>query len=193
MNLLPSPASTSKRDERICNGARQWVKKSLWRPPSATPIFPTSPLRTPPSGVEPHPCGPRRKGSRAGARDTILFDQALPGDRKPDRCLFRTHAEGRGAYSLINCWRAVCACTIFDTRQSAKPSCQVRICPLWESCSGTGVTARQRATRTWPMRTSSKQRRRWGASLPKRLKSATLVSVEGWPRERDISLNDGTE
>ncbi len=33
---------------------------------------------------------------------------ALPGLRNPDACLFPRHAEGRGTYSLENCWRTVC-------------------------------------------------------------------------------------
>ena len=34
---------------------------------------------------------------------------ALPGARDPDAFLFPRYAEGRGAYSLATCWRAVCA------------------------------------------------------------------------------------
>ena len=50
--------------------------------------------------------GPRTVPLGAAARAHIA---GLPGDRKPDRYLFPTHAEGRGAYSLVNCWRTVCA------------------------------------------------------------------------------------
>ena len=34
---------------------------------------------------------------------------ALPDARGPDAFLFPRYAEGRGAYSLATCWRAVCA------------------------------------------------------------------------------------
>ena len=50
--------------------------------------------------------GPRAVPLGAAARALI---EALPGPRDPDAFLFPTHAEGRGAYSLINCWRTVCA------------------------------------------------------------------------------------
>ena len=50
--------------------------------------------------------GPRTVPLGAAARAHIA---GLPGDRKLDCYLFPTHAEGRCAYSLINCWRAVCA------------------------------------------------------------------------------------
>ena len=33
---------------------------------------------------------------------------ALPGARDPDEFLFPRYTEGRGAYSLAACWRAVC-------------------------------------------------------------------------------------
>ena len=33
--------------------------------------------------------------------------EALPGARDPDALLFPRHAEGRGEWSLTNCWRTV--------------------------------------------------------------------------------------
>ncbi len=50
--------------------------------------------------------GPRTVPLGAAARAHIA---GLTGDRKADCYLFPAHAEGRSAYSLINCWRTVCA------------------------------------------------------------------------------------
>ena len=53
--------------------------------------------------------------SKTGPRAVPLGDAArvhigaLPGARDPDAFLFPRYAEGRGAYSLATCWRAVCA------------------------------------------------------------------------------------
>ncbi len=54
-------------------------------------------------------------GSKTGPRAVPLGEAArahiagLPGARDPDALLFPSYAEGRGAYSLTICWRAVCA------------------------------------------------------------------------------------
>ena len=50
--------------------------------------------------------GPRAVPLGEAARARI---GALPGARDPDAFLFARYAEGRGAYSLATCWRAVCA------------------------------------------------------------------------------------
>ena len=50
--------------------------------------------------------GPRVVPLGEAARTNIA---ALTGARGPDAFLFPRHAEGRGAYSLATCWRAVCA------------------------------------------------------------------------------------
>ena len=50
--------------------------------------------------------GPRNVPLGKAARAHIA---ALPGARDPDAFLFPRYAEGRGQYSLIACWRAVCA------------------------------------------------------------------------------------
>ena len=50
--------------------------------------------------------GPRTVPLGKAARAHIA---ALPGARDPDVFLFPRYAEGRGQYSLIACWRAVCA------------------------------------------------------------------------------------
>ena len=50
--------------------------------------------------------GPRNVPLGKAARAHIA---ALPGARDPDVFLFPRYAEGRGQYSLIACWRAVCA------------------------------------------------------------------------------------
>ena len=50
--------------------------------------------------------GPRTVPLGEAARAHI---GALPGARDPDASLFPRYAEGRGQYSLIACWRAVCA------------------------------------------------------------------------------------
>ena len=53
--------------------------------------------------------------SKTGSRAVPLGEAArarigaLPGARDPDAFLFARYAEGRGAYSLATCWRAVCA------------------------------------------------------------------------------------
>ena len=49
--------------------------------------------------------GPRAVPLGEAARALI---DALPGRRKPDSFLFPHYAEGRGEYSLVTCWRAVC-------------------------------------------------------------------------------------
>ena len=49
--------------------------------------------------------GPRAVPLGEAARALI---DALPGRRKPDSFLFPYYAEGRGEYSLVTCWRAVC-------------------------------------------------------------------------------------
>ena len=50
--------------------------------------------------------GPRAVPLGEAARALI---EALSGPQDPDSFLFPRHAEGRGAYSLETCWRAVCA------------------------------------------------------------------------------------
>ena len=50
--------------------------------------------------------GPRAVPLGEAARAHIA---ALPRAGDPDAFLFPRHAEGRGAYSLATCWRAVCA------------------------------------------------------------------------------------
>ena len=50
--------------------------------------------------------GPRAVPFGEAARAHVA---ALPGVRDPDAFLFPRYAEGRGAYSLATCWRAVCA------------------------------------------------------------------------------------
>ena len=50
--------------------------------------------------------GPRTVPLGAAARAHIA---ALPGARDPDTFLFPRYAEGRAQYSLVACWRAVCA------------------------------------------------------------------------------------
>ena len=50
--------------------------------------------------------GPRAVPLGQAARAHVA---ALTGSRDPDAFLFPRHAEGRGAYSLATCWRAVCA------------------------------------------------------------------------------------
>ncbi len=57
---------------------------------------------------------PLARESKPTAKDTILFDKALPGFGLPSACdpdafVFERYAEGRGVYSLSTCWRAVCA------------------------------------------------------------------------------------
>ena len=53
--------------------------------------------------------------SKTGTRTVPLGEAAraltevLPGRRDPDLFLFPRHAEGRGEWSLTNCWRTVCA------------------------------------------------------------------------------------
>ena len=49
--------------------------------------------------------GPRAVPLGEAARAHI---DALPGERNPDALLFPRYAEGRGTYSLTECWRAVC-------------------------------------------------------------------------------------
>ena len=49
--------------------------------------------------------GPRAVPLGKAARAII---DAPPGNRKPDVFLFPGYAEGRGEYSLVTCWRAVC-------------------------------------------------------------------------------------
>ena len=49
--------------------------------------------------------GPRAVPLGKAARAII---DAPPGTRKPDVFLFPGYAEGRGEYSLVTCWRAVC-------------------------------------------------------------------------------------
>ena len=50
--------------------------------------------------------GPRAVPLGEAARAHI---GALPGERDPDAFLFPRYAEGRGTYSLVVCWRTVCA------------------------------------------------------------------------------------
>ena len=50
--------------------------------------------------------GPRSVPLGEAARALI---EALPGARDPDAFLFPRHAEGRGEWSLTNCWRTACA------------------------------------------------------------------------------------
>ena len=50
--------------------------------------------------------GPRSVPLGNAARALIM---GLPGARDPDGFLFPRHAAGRGQWSLIACWRAVCA------------------------------------------------------------------------------------
>ncbi len=50
--------------------------------------------------------GPRSVPLGEAARALI---EALPGSRDPDAFLFPRHAEGRGEWSLTNCWRTICA------------------------------------------------------------------------------------
>ena len=50
--------------------------------------------------------GPRAVPLGKAARAHI---DALPGARDPDAFLFPRYADGRGAYSLVSCWRSVCA------------------------------------------------------------------------------------
>ncbi len=50
--------------------------------------------------------GPRSVPLGQAARALI---EALPGARDPDAFLFPRHVEGRGEWSLTNCWRTVCA------------------------------------------------------------------------------------
>ena len=50
--------------------------------------------------------GPRAVPLGKAARAHI---DTLPGARDPDAFLFPRYADGRGAYSLVSCWRSVCA------------------------------------------------------------------------------------
>ncbi len=52
-----------------------------------------------------------KTGPRAvplGETARALID-ALPGPRDAEACLFPRHADGRGLWILVNCWRTVCA------------------------------------------------------------------------------------
>ena len=50
-----------------------------------------------------------RMPPQRSAQSTRAHIGALPDARGPDAFLFPRYAEGRGAYILATCWRAVCA------------------------------------------------------------------------------------
>ena len=119
--------------------------------------------------------GPRAVPLGEAARALI---DALPGRRKPDSFLFPHYAEGRGEYSLVTCWRAVCEdadlgrLRLHDLRHTAASQAVMagENLPLVgkllgsASCSVIVGTARRRAMLTLAMRILSRRRRRWGAS-----------------------------
>ena len=109
-----------------------------------------------------------------GKATRTLID-SLPDPRTPKAFVFPRYAEGRGDWSLIARWRAVCEeaklgrLRLHDLRHTAASQAVMagENLPWSAGCSGTEGTRLRRGMSISPTRTWSRRPRRWETSSPK--------------------------